>query len=34
MCAAGWQLCGHAEDGVEELALRYSIDPADLTFAD
>ena len=25
MCAAGWQLCGHAEDGVDELALCYSI---------
>ena len=37
MCAAGWELRGHAEDGVDELALRYSIalsDPADLTLAD
>ena len=25
MCAAGWELRGHAEDGVDELALRYSI---------
>ena len=37
MYAAGWELRGHAEDGVDELALRYSIalsDPADLTLAD
>jgi hypothetical protein len=37
MCAAGWELRGHAEEGVDELALRYIIvlsDPADLTFAE
>ena len=37
MCTAGWELRGHAEDGMDELALRYSIAlsyPADLTFAD
>ena len=25
MYAAGWELRGHAEDGVDELALRYGI---------
>ena len=37
MYAAGWELRGHAEDGVDKLALRYSIAlsyPADLTLAD
>ena len=37
MCAAGWELRGHAKNDVDELALRYSIalsEPADLTFAD
>ena len=37
MCAAGWELRGHAEDDVGEFALRDSIarsHPADLTFAD